>query len=125
MADSADAEKPNRGHELFLVQLVFVLVAGVTTLIRAYVKVFLVGRVTSDDYLILAAMVKRFPIAMQIQHKRHTDTSNRRPMPHILPLQLTALSTEQPGSTSLKATAPTKQPSHCSAGISAKHYMRP
>lgn len=57
MTVSADVEKPSRGHELFLVQLVFVSFAGVATVIRAYVKIFLVGRVTVDDYLIFAAMV--------------------------------------------------------------------
>jgi len=56
MKDAAGAERPSRGHELLLVQLVFVSFAGAATLVRAYVKVFLVGRVTSDDYLIFAAM---------------------------------------------------------------------
>lgn len=57
MSEAAGAELPSRGHELLIVQVAFMSVAGVATVIRAYVKAFLVKRVTWDDYLIFAAMV--------------------------------------------------------------------
>lgn len=51
------SELPNRSKELFIIQLVFLIIAGVCTLIRAHIKIFLVKCVTTDDYLILSAMV--------------------------------------------------------------------
>ncbi|EGY15832.1 uncharacterized protein VDAG_06996 [Verticillium dahliae VdLs.17] len=45
----------DRSHELFYVQLVFLLVAGISVLIRIYVKTFLVRHNALDDYLIYAA----------------------------------------------------------------------
>ncbi|KAL9942757.1 hypothetical protein ACHAQF_006682 [Verticillium nonalfalfae] len=47
--------KLDRSHELFYVQLVFLLVAGISVLIRIYVKTFLVRHNALDDYLIYAA----------------------------------------------------------------------
>ncbi|KAG7105258.1 hypothetical protein HYQ44_016570 [Verticillium longisporum] len=47
--------KLDRSHELFYVQLVFLLVAGISVLIRIYVKTFLVRHNAPDDYLIYAA----------------------------------------------------------------------
>lgn len=67
MTDPADPSKPSRGHELFLVQLVFIVVAGAATLVRAYVKIFLVRRVTSDDYLIFVAMVYYSPYVVVLK----------------------------------------------------------
>lgn len=59
----ADAVQPmpdirSRGMELFYVQLVFLVVSGVFVLTRAYVKIFMVKKVTLDDHLIFLAMVR-------------------------------------------------------------------
>lgn len=43
--------------ELFYVQLIFLVISGVFVLIRAYVKIFMVKKVTLDDHLIFLAMV--------------------------------------------------------------------
>ncbi|KAH7123461.1 integral membrane protein [Dactylonectria estremocensis] len=51
-----NSEQLDRGGQLFLVQLVFLLAAGICTLVRAYVKLFMVKHVTIDDYLIFSAM---------------------------------------------------------------------
>ena len=48
----------SRGMELFYVQLVFLVVSGIFVLIRAYVKIFMVRKVTLDDHLIFLAMVR-------------------------------------------------------------------
>ena len=53
---------PGRGHELLNVQIVFVILAGIATLIRAYVKAIVIRNVSSDDYLIFLAMVKPHPL---------------------------------------------------------------
>lgn len=42
--------------ELFFVQLVFLLLSGICVVIRAYVRIFMVKKVTLDDYLIFLAM---------------------------------------------------------------------
>lgn len=52
-----------RGMELFYVQLIFLLASGITVLIRAYVRIFMVKKVTLDDYLIFLAMVRLQPEA--------------------------------------------------------------
>lgn len=57
MDHDSNLELPNRSKELFIIQLVFLIVAGICTLIRVYIKIFLVKCVTTDDYLILSAMV--------------------------------------------------------------------
>ncbi|KAF3361124.1 hypothetical protein VdG1_00733 [Verticillium dahliae VDG1] len=51
--------KLDRSHELFYIQLVFLLVAGISVLIRIYVKTFLVRHNALDDYLIYAAFAAR------------------------------------------------------------------
>ncbi|KAM0276287.1 hypothetical protein ACHAQH_006917 [Verticillium albo-atrum] len=48
--------KLDRSHELFYIQLVFLLVAGISVLIRVHVKTFLVKHNSLDDYLIYAAL---------------------------------------------------------------------
>lgn len=55
-----NSEQLDRGGQLFLVQLVFLLAAGICTLVRAYVKLFMVKHVTIDDYLIFSAMVSNY-----------------------------------------------------------------
>lgn len=57
MDHDRSSELPNRSNELFIIQLVFLIIAGICTLIRAYIKIFLVKCVTTDDSLILSAMV--------------------------------------------------------------------
>lgn len=57
MHEGTKTEKQSRGGELFIVQLVFLLLAGICTLVRAYVKTVLVKRLAWDDYLIFLAMV--------------------------------------------------------------------
>ncbi|KAH7021982.1 hypothetical protein EDB80DRAFT_628547 [Ilyonectria destructans] len=57
MDHDRSSELPNRSNELFIIQLVFLIIAGICTLIRAYIKIFLVKCVTTDDYLILSAMI--------------------------------------------------------------------
>lgn len=86
MKDAAGAERPSRGHELLLVQLVFVSFAGAATLVRAYVKVFLVGRVTSDDYLIFAAMVRPIHLFSDMRRSMRLMFKDRGPMQPMLQL---------------------------------------
>ncbi|KAM0330486.1 hypothetical protein ACHAQA_003430 [Verticillium albo-atrum] len=47
--------KLDRSHELFYVQLAFLIVAGISVIIRVYVKTFLVKHNSLDDYLIYGA----------------------------------------------------------------------
>jgi rhodopsin domain-containing protein len=49
--------KLDRSHELVYVQLAFLLAAGLSVLIRLYVKTFLVKHHSLDDYLIYGALV--------------------------------------------------------------------
>ena len=65
-------------------QLIFVSLAGAATLVRAYVKVFLVGRVTSDDYLIFAAMVRPIHVFSDIRRSRRLIFKDRGPMQPML-----------------------------------------
>jgi hypothetical protein len=46
-----------RGMELFWVQLVFLVIAEIFVLLRAYVKVFLVKSVTADDWFMFVPAV--------------------------------------------------------------------
>lgn len=46
------------GTKLFLVQLGFLLAAWLTSVLRAYVKLRMIKRVTADDYWMLAALVR-------------------------------------------------------------------
>ncbi|KAH6689028.1 integral membrane protein [Plectosphaerella plurivora] len=50
----------SRGMELFFVQLIFLILSGICVVIRAYVRVFMVKKVTLDDYLIFLAMAIYF-----------------------------------------------------------------
>ncbi|KAK2047134.1 integral membrane protein [Colletotrichum somersetense] len=47
----------DRGMELYVVQMVFVIVAGLFVLARAYVKIFIVKSIALDDWLIFGAML--------------------------------------------------------------------
>ncbi|KAH6679945.1 hypothetical protein F5X68DRAFT_263650 [Plectosphaerella plurivora] len=49
--------KLDRSHELVYVQLAFLIAAGLSVIIRIYVKTFLVKHHSLDDYLIYAALV--------------------------------------------------------------------
>lgn len=46
------------GTKLFVIQLVFLLAAWVTLLLRSYVKICMIKKVTPDDYWMLAALVR-------------------------------------------------------------------
>lgn len=46
-----------RGTDLFVVQLVFLLMAWIISTMRGYVKLHMVKSVTPDDYWMLAALV--------------------------------------------------------------------
>lgn len=50
-------DKLDRSHELFIVQTVFLILAGVCVILRAIVKTFVVKLNSLDDYLIYGAMV--------------------------------------------------------------------
>lgn len=124
MATSADVEKPSRGHELLLVQIVFVSLAGASTLIRAYVKIFLVGRVTADDYLIFAAMVSShilFSVEVPPQENIYLTSSTRLLMLRMPLSLLTVCSMERRAKISLSSTQATKPPDLYGAGIYARH----
>jgi hypothetical protein len=45
------------GARLFYVQLVFLILAWIFVLLRAYVKIFMLKKVTVDDYIMFTAMV--------------------------------------------------------------------
>ncbi|KDN62243.1 putative integral membrane protein [Colletotrichum sublineola] len=47
----------DRGMELYVVQMVFVIIAGLFVLARAYVKIFIVKNIAVDDWLIFGAMI--------------------------------------------------------------------
>jgi len=51
-----------RGPTLYWVMLIFLIVAGVFILLRAYVKIFLVKKLTADDWFMFAAYVSRRPL---------------------------------------------------------------
>ena len=45
------------GQRLFIVQLASVILGWIFSLLRAYVKIFMIKKITPDDYLMLMAMV--------------------------------------------------------------------
>ena len=47
----------DRSHEVFIVQTVFVVMAGICVLVRAYIKCFVIKLNLLDDYLIYGAAV--------------------------------------------------------------------
>ncbi|KAK1989567.1 integral membrane protein [Colletotrichum cereale] len=47
----------DRGMELYIVQMIFVIIAGLFVLARAYVKIFIVKSIAVDDWLIFGAML--------------------------------------------------------------------
>ncbi|KAK1994498.1 integral membrane protein [Colletotrichum falcatum] len=47
----------DRGMELYVVQMIFVIIAGIFVLLRAYVKIFIVKNIALDDWLIFGAMI--------------------------------------------------------------------
>ncbi|SPO07622.1 uncharacterized protein DNG_10317 [Cephalotrichum gorgonifer] len=51
------ADKMDRSSELFLVQTVFVVIAGVCLLVRGYIKCFIIKINSLDDYLLYGAML--------------------------------------------------------------------
>lgn len=48
----------SRGVQMFYIQLVFLIIAGLFVLLRVYVRAVLVKKVTLDDWLIFLAMVR-------------------------------------------------------------------
>ena len=54
----------DRSSELFLVQTVFVVIAGVCLLARGYIKCFIIKLNLLDDYLLYGAMVSSSPVPM-------------------------------------------------------------
>lgn len=57
----------DRSHELVYVQLAFLLVAGLSVLVRLYVKAVLVKHHSLDDYLIYGALV-RVSLSLSLCH---------------------------------------------------------
>lgn len=55
-----------RGTELFFVQFVFLILAILFTLVRAYIKAVMVKQVTPDDYLIFASTVSPASVILEI-----------------------------------------------------------
>lgn len=49
------------GTTLFVVQLVFLLLAWIISLLRAHVKLRMIRKVTAEDYWMLAALVRKSP----------------------------------------------------------------
>lgn len=45
------------GTSLFIIQLVFLALAWITSLMRAFVKIVLLRKATLDDYVMLLALV--------------------------------------------------------------------
>jgi uncharacterized membrane protein len=45
------------GTIVFIIQLIFLTLAWITSLMRAFVKIVLLRRVTIDDYFMLTALV--------------------------------------------------------------------
>ena len=63
-----DATIPDPGHgnldrslELSIIQIVFVVVAGLCLLARAYIKLFIIKINLLDDYLLYGSMVRFLP----------------------------------------------------------------
>jgi len=50
-------EKNPGGERLFAVQLAFMLLGWIFIFLRAYVKIFMIKKVTVDDYMMFTAMV--------------------------------------------------------------------
>ena len=61
VSKSADAlemfDKNPGGERLFAIQLVFLLLGCIFGLLRAYVKIVMIKKVTIDDYLMFVAIV--------------------------------------------------------------------
>lgn len=51
----------DKAHKALVCQSLALVLAALCTLVRAYVKVFIVKRVRLDDWLVFAAMVKKNP----------------------------------------------------------------
>lgn len=57
MLETREPKDFGRGAVLFWVQLIFLVLAFLFVLLRAYVKVFMVKKVQLDDWFMFAAMV--------------------------------------------------------------------
>lgn len=50
-----------RGTVLFAVQVAFLVIAWILVLLRAYVKIFMMSKISADDWWMLATMVSTYP----------------------------------------------------------------